>query len=72
MPLYEYACQECGEQSELLIRSGEEPDCPKCGSGKLARLLSIVAAPTRGESPARGKDLPSGPCSSSCACFPSG
>jgi len=72
MPLYEYACQECGQQAELLVRSGPPPECPQCGSSNLSKLLSIVASPARGEASGRGADLPVGPCGSSCACFPKG
>ena len=72
MPLYEYACRECGHEAELLVRSSVDPKCPKCGSSKLSKLLSIVAAPSRGETSGRGQDLPPGPCGSSCACFPQG
>ena len=72
MPLYEYACQECGQQAELLVRADAGPRCPKCGGANLSKLLSIVAPPSRGEAPSRGQDMPTGPCGSSCACFPPG
>lgn len=72
MPLYEYACDQCGQQAELLVRPGVEPKCPKCGSSKLSKLLSIVAAPSRGESSGRERDFPSRPCGPSCGCFPGG
>jgi putative FmdB family regulatory protein len=72
MPLYEYACQECGETAELLVRSGSQPTCPKCGSSRLNKLLSIVAMPARGETCGGREERPAGPCGSSCACFPPG
>jgi putative FmdB family regulatory protein len=54
MPLYEYHCQGCNANVELLIRSAEEKaKCPKCGFTKLQRLLSVSAAPSIG-----GKSLP--------------
>jgi len=42
MPIYEYHCQSCGEQVEILVRSGMSapPTCPNCGSTQLQRLLS--------------------------------
>ncbi len=43
MPLYEYTCNACSQQVELLIRSGETPECPHCHSEKLTRLLSVPA-----------------------------
>ena len=72
MPLYEYTCEECGQQAELLVRAGAQPRCPQCGSPKLSKLLSIVAAPSRGESSSRDQDSPSRPCGPSCGCFPQG
>ncbi len=71
MPLYEYLCQECNCEAELLVNSSGEPSCPECGSVKLTRLLSVVAAPSRNGAAERPRDMPQGPCGSSCACFPS-
>jgi len=66
MPLYEYVCQTCHRQFELLVRASQEPACPECGSGQLTKLLSVVAAPGR-SSPAGGlADRPPGPFSSLC------
>ena len=32
MPIYEFACTQCGEQVELLVKMGtEETQCPACG-----------------------------------------
>ncbi len=50
MPLYEYRCKDCGAEVELLVRtSDEKPECPRCKSKKLEKLLSIVATPTVAE-----------------------
>jgi len=46
MPLYEYACPTCSECFELLIRPGEKPACPDCGSTRLEKQLSVPAAHT--------------------------
>lgn len=46
MPLYEYACGECGRKStRLILRKGDEESltCRHCGSGELKRLISRVA-----------------------------
>lgn len=53
MPLYEYACQQCSSEFELLLRRDEKPRCPKCDSSKLEKLLSVPAAHMAG-----AKDLP--------------
>ncbi len=41
MPIFEYRCEDCGEVSEFIIMGKNEPlACKKCGSGKLAKMLS--------------------------------
>lgn len=46
MPLYEYECKDCAQQSEILVSGLRvKPDCPHCGSKKLNKLLSVVGAP---------------------------
>ncbi|HVA48618.1 MAG TPA: zinc ribbon domain-containing protein [Pirellulales bacterium] len=45
MPLYEYQCDACGDEFELLVRSGDKPECPSCRSPRLAKRLSVPAAP---------------------------
>ena len=32
MPIYEYACSDCGHQFEALVRSTTTPQCPQCQS----------------------------------------
>lgn len=53
MPLYEYVCESCRDEFELLVRGDESPVCPACGGKKLVQLLSVVAAHTAGS-----RDLP--------------
>ena len=55
MPLYEYACRDCGKSFEILVRGTEKPACPHCESRKLDKLLSVVSghvAGGRGGAPA--------------------
>jgi len=45
MPIYEYRCDECGKISEFLLTKREEtftPQCKKCKSKKMSRVLSRV------------------------------
>jgi len=45
MPIYEYRCNDCGKISEfLLIKIGETfvPQCKRCKSKKMTRVLSKV------------------------------
>lgn len=42
MPIYEYACNACDEEIEIVHGISEKPKkkCPNCG-GKLRRLISL-------------------------------
>ncbi len=45
MPIYEYRCDDCGKISEFLLIKSEEtftPECKKCKSKKMSRVLSRV------------------------------
>ncbi len=44
MPLYEYLCNDCQQEFELLIYGDTKAHCEKCGSAKLTKLLSVTAA----------------------------
>jgi putative FmdB family regulatory protein len=45
MPIYEYQCEECGKISEFLVIRTDEvstPQCKRCKSKKMTRVLSKV------------------------------
>lgn len=44
MPLYEYVCQDCGVESEILhkISDPAETDCPSCGKAALTKVVSAA------------------------------
>jgi putative FmdB family regulatory protein len=45
MPIYEYRCEDCGRISEFLLITAEEivvPQCKRCKSKKMSRILSRV------------------------------
>ncbi len=49
MPIYEYACEGCGNRFEKLVRrSNEQVECPSCQSQKLAQQYSTFAARANG------------------------
>ena len=48
MPIYEYTCDDCRTEFELLIRGQEKPVCPSCGRSRLTRSLSVTAAHVAG------------------------
>jgi len=62
MPIYEYACQDCGRQFETLVRSDSVPECPQCHSTQLAKQLSVFATAASGPAPMPA--AAAGPCGS--------
>ncbi len=50
MPIYEYQCQSCGEETEALRRLSDEPlvDCPSCGAAALKKKVSAAAFRLKG------------------------
>ena len=46
MPIYEYACKDCGHEFEELVRGLEQPTCPSCGTSRIERQMSVSAAHT--------------------------
>jgi putative FmdB family regulatory protein len=51
MPLFEYQCQRCSHQFEVLVRNGDSPACPSCQGAELKKLLSVFAVNAEGSSP---------------------
>jgi putative FmdB family regulatory protein len=70
MPLFEFRCSTCSRDFELLVRAGEAPNCPECGTGDVEKLFSEAAAPAA----AASRSLPitsacppgDAPCSPNC------
>ena len=51
MPIYEYQCQECGEEFEKLLRSISSPpkvECPHCAGKKIEKKISLFGTRTSG------------------------
>ena len=61
MPIFEYACEECGHEFELLVRSDTRLECPMCQSAQLEKQLSVCAT---GEAAADRMPAMAGPCGS--------
>ncbi|MDY0375609.1 MAG: zinc ribbon domain-containing protein [Desulfobacterium sp.] len=40
MPIYEYKCNNCDNNFEMLVLGGDKPACPSCKSLDLSRLIS--------------------------------
>ncbi len=45
MPLYQYTCNHCDSDFELLVNKGEKVECPKCRSKKLTKQPSMPGMP---------------------------
>ncbi|MAZ95298.1 MAG: FmdB family transcriptional regulator [Planctomycetaceae bacterium] len=44
MPIYEYSCDNCEVEFEILVRGDQDQGCPDCGSSHLTRQFSVPAA----------------------------
>jgi len=44
MPIYEYKCEKCGHQMEVLQRMSDDPlkDCPECNASEMKKLVSAA------------------------------
>ncbi len=51
MPIYEFHCDKCEKDSEVLVRSSnwKGTRCPHCGSTKLSKQLSVFASTVAAE-----------------------
>lgn len=75
MPLYEYECNECGKNHEVIQRFSDKPltTCPECG-GEVKKLISNTSFVLKGTgwyitdyaSPERKKEQKSGIETSVC------
>jgi len=57
MPIYEFYCEKCERDSEILVRSSNwnGTKCPHCGSTKLEKKFSTFAS----TGPSSGGEAPS-------------
>lgn len=50
MPIYEYACNKCGNEfEELVISKSEKIKCPECKSGKVDKKMSAASFKSSGK-----------------------
>ena len=50
MPIYEYTCDQCQLDFELLLLGSQKPECPECQGARLTRKLSVISSPSSGDS----------------------
>jgi len=68
MPIYEFRCEDCGEEFETLVLSSkEEVRCPQCRGEKVKRLMSVCASSTDEGSSSTASGSCSGCTATSCA-----
>jgi putative FmdB family regulatory protein len=60
MPLYEYVCRDCRHGFEALVLGSDVPTCPRCQTGDLERVLSVVAIGRGGRDAAPGRQAAGG------------
>ena len=69
MPIYEYACMECEDHFEELVRSSEQVvTCPSCGAAKVLKQLSSFAVHGSGSKPSGVASSGGGCCGGRCGC----
>jgi putative FmdB family regulatory protein len=62
MPIYEFHCEQCERDSEILVRSTDwkNAECPHFGSKKLAKKFSTFASANAGGDAPSGKKVSGG------------
>lgn len=40
MPIYEYVCDKCGNEFEVIVFKDDQPSCPACGNDKPTKKMS--------------------------------
>jgi putative FmdB family regulatory protein len=65
MPIYEYRCERCGEEFELLLpSSGAAARCPGCSSAQVKKRFSLFAVTGSSRQSGQGKSPSCGGCRS--------
>ncbi|MEZ5728507.1 MAG: zinc ribbon domain-containing protein [Burkholderiaceae bacterium] len=57
MPIRDFVCEDCNKTFEKLVRNGDQPACPACGSTHLTQQLSAFAV---GGAQAAAAEMPAG------------
>ena len=69
MPIYEYACMECEDHFDELVRGEEQViTCPACGATDVLKQISAFAVHGASSKPSFGGGAGGGCCGGSCGC----
>jgi putative FmdB family regulatory protein len=49
MPIYEFHCNRCNKDFEMLLMGSDKPICPTCKTDDIYRLLSACGFLSKGE-----------------------
>ena len=61
MPIYEYYCERCDDQFEILVfRSSDPVGCPTCSTENVKRVLSVFGFKSGGDKGAASNRMGSG------------
>jgi len=73
MPIYEYACNDCGHRLEAMQKMRDAPlsDCPVCHQPALRKLMSVAGVHVKGSRGPEPRDAER-PCGAGAcpACLP--
>jgi putative FmdB family regulatory protein len=68
MPIFEFECCQCCERFEQLVFRSDEPvNCPKCESGDVQRVMSVFGFKSSGGEKGVASSRMGSGASSSCA-----
>ncbi|HEY3278415.1 MAG TPA: zinc ribbon domain-containing protein [Syntrophorhabdaceae bacterium] len=65
MPIYEYRCEKCGNEFELIVFRNDEPECPACGDKAPTKKMSSFGFSAGSKFKSSGSGSGCGGCSSS-------
>jgi putative FmdB family regulatory protein len=68
MPIYEYACPQCGAEFEKLVRGGTAVACPSCQSARVIRRISVIGIKTDSGFTGGSSGGQGGCCGGGCGC----
>ena len=69
MPIYEYACMECEDHFDELVRSDHQAIiCPACGASNVLKQISAFAVHGASAKPSFGGGAAGGCCGGGCGC----
>ncbi|MCI4626336.1 MAG: hypothetical protein L3V56_10295 [Candidatus Magnetoovum sp. WYHC-5] len=66
MPIFEYKCEDCSVDCEILVLNSNTVKCPECGSQRMKKKLSLFGMSSAGKHTAGGVSASSSSGCSSC------